>query len=738
MRWQKLLRLAIAIFVIVFAAVVFVAVRRPDTEEPPTSPRTNPHSIAETSGGTSFSYEPDGTLRYKVDYEALLAFADGRTVMKNAVITLPDRDGRTITVAGGEMEVITAEGAQEDLATVKAWNGVTLEASDGLRVTSADATYEGKTGMLTVPGPVQFSKDRMTGSGVGATYDRDRDVLWLLNQATLDVAPDAAGGGAVHATAGSAGLARRDHYVRLTRDAHVTTDGRTLDADDLTVQLTPDDRHIQSMALRGNSRITGAGGGSGAENMSARDIDLTYAPDGRTLQQARLMEEARVQLGSGEGGARTIGARTIDMTLGEDGMTVTSLAATENVQVDLPGAAGGPGRRISSAALTSGGPSGLQTATFNGSVAYVERPAGTRGDAPDGPAACADARSAGKAGPALPGRIACSQTLVVTTEPGLGDVIDADFRGHVRIRDGGTSADGRRAMYRVREDTFDLVPSNDDPGPTPLVTDERISVGAHRITFNPATRKLRAETDVRSSLQPSRRQPAGAAPAAAGEGGQLPAILKDDEPVNVAANQLEYDGEAGSGTYTGDARLFQGQTQIQADTIVLDDRSGNLTGRGRVRTVMFFEETNSKTKKTELVQTTATGDTLVYDDGKRLATYTTGPTAKAHIVGTQGDVTGDRIDLFLKEGGSELDRAVADGNVTLKEGPRTATGTHLVYTPENETYVMTGRPVVIEERLPEGCRAQEAASVTFQRTTVDMSIKNNGVSPALVRPCTSK
>jgi len=153
---------------------------------------------------------------------------------------------------------------------------------------------------------------------------------------------------------------------------------------------------------------------------------------------------------------------------------------------------------------------------------------------------------------------------------------------------------------------------------------------------------------------------------------------------------------------------------------------------------MFFEETNSKTKKTELVQTTATGDTLVYDDGKRLATYTTGPTAKAHIVGTQGDVTGDRIDLFLKEGGSELDRAVADGNVTLKEGPRTATGTHLVYTPENETYVMTGRPVVIEERLPEGCRAQEAASVTFQRTTVDMSIKNNGVSPALVRPCTSK
>ena len=33
-------------------------------------------------------------------------------------------------------------------------------------------------------------------------------------------------------------------------------------------------------------------------------------------------------------------------------------------------------------------------------------------------------------------------------------------------------------------------------------------------------------------------------------------------------------------------------------------------------------------------------------------------------------MTGDRIDLFLKESGSELERAEADGNVTVEAGER--------------------------------------------------------------------
>ncbi len=126
---------------------------------------------------------------------------------------------------------------------------VKLRTSDDLIVTCNEGTYNDKEGMLQVPGPVTFTRGRMTGKGNGATYDRNRDVLWMLADAQISVTPDEKGGGA-HAgdSAGTAGLARADHYVRLSKAAHVVADNRTIDADDLTAALTPDDQKIQTHA----------------------------------------------------------------------------------------------------------------------------------------------------------------------------------------------------------------------------------------------------------------------------------------------------------------------------------------------------------------------------------------------------------------------------------------------------------------------------------------------------------
>ena len=74
-----------------------------------------------------------------------------------------------------------------------------------------------RTGIVNIPGPVTFTRGRMKGSGVGATYDRNRHVLWLLAEAHITVTPDATGGGAVDASASTAGLARTDNYVKLDR-----------------------------------------------------------------------------------------------------------------------------------------------------------------------------------------------------------------------------------------------------------------------------------------------------------------------------------------------------------------------------------------------------------------------------------------------------------------------------------------------------------------------------------------
>ena len=731
MRWQRIARLAIAVFVLGFAVVVAVSLlRRPTTRQVKSeTPRVDQKTVAEMGQFTYTITDDAGKVKVKIDAKRALTYPDGRQVLDDADVTLPDRDGRPMKLHGQSVEVVTPQGSTQP-QTVLVTKGARLTSDDGLVVSSEQATYDQRTSVVTVPGPVQFTKGRLSGSGVGATYDQTRNVLWLLDQATMHVKADDKGAGAAEATAKGIGMARSDHFIRLVENAHIVGEGRTLDANEIVLRLLPDDSTLQSVEMRGNSRITGSGGASNADTMSARDIDLTYAPDGRTLQQARLVENAVAQFGAG-GGTRRISAAAIDMTMGPDGSTINVLNASQNVALDLPAAADAPARRITSATLNAAGPNGLQTATFAGGVTYRElKPPARRGAPPPSE------------------RTARSLRLIVQTQPGLGALQQADFRGNVHIEDGDTVADAPRAVHHVAQDSFDLSLSPGDPGPQPSLNDGRVLVYARTITFAIGTRKLHAETDVRSSVQPSRgeadkkgtaaNQGRGRGRGGAGESGRMPSMLAQDQPVSVTAAKMDYDGAAGVATYTGQAKLWQDQTQVQGDVIVVDDQSGNLTARGHVRSVMFFDEVDATTGKKQSVQTTATGDSLVYEDAKRIATYTTGPTAQAHLVGSEGDVTADQIQLFLKEGSKELDRAEAEGKVTVVESFRTATGQHLTYTPANETYVMTGAPVEIVEKKPEECRISHATTLTFRKAAEAMTMENNRYAPVKFRQCPAK
>lgn len=696
MSWQRTARLGIAAFVVVFAVIVFLALRR---SRPPveatTSPRTDTEAVVQTRRGLDYRRTRDGKVLFTVSADEQLTYADGRTKLGgHPAITLPDRNGRTVKISGDELELEAPPDKTAELRKAIFRRNVRIEASDGLVVTANEATYDEGERMLRAPGEVQFTRGRMTGRGVGATYDLGREVLWLLAHAHVTVSPDEKGQGAAEATADAAGLARAEHFTRLSGHARIVGEGRTLDANEITIRTTPDDRLIQTIELRGSSRITGEGSGAALQHMAANDIDLGYGADGRSLERARLMENASVRLpGTAPGAGKTIAARTIDVGMAPDGATVTSLNASTGVVVELPAEGTAPAQRIEAAALTATGAAGagLQNATFTGKVSYRETRPASRG------AAAVE-------------RTARSERLMIETNPGLGAVQQADFRGNVRIVDGNTTADAPRALYRVSQDAIDLSPSSGDPGPEPQVNDGRVSVKARTLTMSLTSRKLTAETDVRSSLQGGRKA-AGQADAT-----KVPSMLEQDEPVLVTSNRLEYDGAASTALYTGSARLWQGQTSIEGDAIELDDRTGNLTAKGKVKTVMFLEDTDPKSKTKKLERTTATAAVLVYDEAKHLAVYTGAADAQAHIVGPQGDVIGDRIQLFLKATARELERAEADGHVAVEEGQRRAKGEHLTYTAADDQYVMTGKPVEVDEHTPPQCRKTRGATLTFRRS----------------------
>ena len=729
MRWQQIARLAIAAFVILFAGVV-VFIMRQRSALPQASTAavpTDENTVVSSKGSIEHDAYDQGRLRFSLKGTDHKIFTGGRMEIANVSVTVPDRENGTITISADKANVQAPPDKVNELKSATFTGNVKLVNEKGVTVTAGEATYEESTGVVTVPGPVKFSRGRMSGSGLGATYDKNRDVLWILDKAHITVTPDAAGSGAAEANAGTIGMARSQNYIKMVKSASIVGDGRTASGDEITAWLKEGGETLKSLEIRGNSRITGSG--PNAQNMSARDIDLGYAPDGRTLQSAHLVDNSAVELPGATGApGRRITGTTIDLGMSPDGTTLTLLNANENVEVNLPPAGDGPAQRIRAKTLAATGPAGagLQNATFAGGVEHKET------------------RAARGALSAID-RTATADRLTLTTKPGFGDVELADFRGNFRMHERGSgtdvrpvTAEGPRAIYYLNKDLIELSPEGGDPGPAPFVNDGRMRVSARNIRISPSTQKLSADTTVQSTMQPQKRTDTTNAGRSKDERqGHLPAMLKEDKPVTVVANRLEYDGK-GEAIYTGKARLWQEQSKIDADTIILNDTTGNLTARTNVRSTMPLEDTDPKTKQKTIIESAAESDTLVYDDNKRVAVYTGTAEKQAHVKGAYGDVTANRIDVFLSQDGGRLERAVAVDKVVVVDGARRAYGQRLVYTADDETYTMTGSPVeAYEQETPNSCKVTQGQTLTFKRAVGSIRAETNSTLRAITKTLSS-
>ena len=250
--WQKRLRLAIALFVVVFAAAVVVSLRQ--GRRPPAQGIVKPADFdkdAVTQGKAgNYQISKEGKPTLQVKFGNQKTYADGRLVLGGGVtMVLPDKNGRQITIESRDADMTRPPGKEVGIANFT--GGVKLTTSDGIIVTTATATYSDEEQMTRIPGALEFTRGRMTGTGVGATYDQNRRVLWLLDQAKVDVAPDKKGQGAIHITSKAAGMARAEHYMKFAGDARLAGEGHLTQADYATASC-PKTRAPDASELRGN------------------------------------------------------------------------------------------------------------------------------------------------------------------------------------------------------------------------------------------------------------------------------------------------------------------------------------------------------------------------------------------------------------------------------------------------------------------------------------------------------
>ena len=705
--WRRRVRVALAVFVVVFAAVLYVALRR-EPARPRATPvtRADPAAAVESTRGVAVQLKGEKE-EFKVESDESLLYANGMRKLKGVKVTVAQRAGRNFVLTADEAVVGAGESALE------ASGHIVLTVSDGLVVMMDQASYTESDGVVRAPGPVLFRKGRTSGSGVGMTYDKNRDVLWLLDRADIEIDASPKGAGATRIRAGAAGLARQDKYLRFERGVRVLRTSQSLEAETGVAYLSDDEERIERVELRGGSRIVGGGGAPGTlDAMSARDMDLTYGPEGEALQRAILAGAGVVRITGAKGArGRRIAAEWMDIGLAPDGTTVTALLGRDAVQLDLPPEGDAPGRSVRATVLEASGTaaSGLTSASFHADPAVAGSQVEFR-----------EAQTSKQGA-----RVARARSMGLTLKPGFGELEAARFDGGVRFEDGDLTGTSREARYVVSTGQLNLGGDDERTGRPPQAVDARATITGARIEVGLDRRRIHAVGAVNTVRQPS-AAPAKPARGAAGEReDRTPAILKSDQPAYVRADDLDYDGEARRAVYAGQVRLWQGEVTINGDRMVLDDRQGDLTATGSVRAHLVMFQENEKTKVKEKSPTIATAATLTYQDATRTIVLARGTDRQARLSGAEGDLSADRIDLFLSESGDEVDRLEADAGVSLAlAGTRTATGSRLRYTASDGRYVMSGTPVRVEEE----CRETTGRILTFYRSTDRITADGNEVA----------
>ena len=705
--WQKRARwfvLAIAIGVV---AAVYFTTRRRETPPPPAPvERGDPAATVESQG--AFLVQVKGEREtVRVEAEKQYSYPDGSTRLINARVT-SERQGKTFVATADEARVA------ENQTNLEMKGNVVMTSSDGLEAKAGSATYSQGEGIVRAPGPVTFKRGRMSGSGVDFSYDEARDLLGLSDQTKVQLAPEKPGGEVTDITSGSAVLARTDKFVSFERAVHIVRGSQVIDTESALGDLSENQEHLNSLALQGASRIETPNAQPGElKDLSGDVINLTYYENTDLLQTAVVGGAGALRIAPEKDGAETVlHADNIEIGMAPDGATLTSLNARDHVVFDLSAANGQPAKKVTSNALVASGEAGkgLTAASFTEGVEYTE---------------------AGGTPPVK--RSVTSRTLDTSLKGGLGQFQEATFIGSARFRDEGTQAAASTMRYNMETGRVVLTGAPGDP--VPRVVNDQIQIDSTDIEMNVEGSKMRAFSETRrvqSIMFPPKKGAKNAA--------RTPGLMRQDQPVNGVSREIVYTGgENGSIELTGTVMLVQGEkseTQIKGDKISIDGKTGNLAAQGSVISQMIVQDVNPKTKERETTRSTGYGQQMQYEDASRKVTYTT----KAHVVGPQGDLTGDTIVLTLGANGQDIERLEAAVDVKLTEVDRITTGDQLSYDAAKEEYTVIGKGKLVRmfRRADDGsCRRSDASSLTFERGADRIELKGRDDSRTQTAPDTA-
>jgi lipopolysaccharide transport protein LptA len=629
----RLARRLLLALLVVVSGAVAWSLRRPSSRPPP--------------GATGTPATPGhGTT---VAEGSLLRFREGERKVEVKWRTMVGREGDANRLQGVEVTIpFLAEGRPAN-ATITAdeclyqtspqrasfKGNVHVKTDDGFELESDTLKYWGDEERVFTRDAVRFRRGATSGSARGLEYRREAG---LSLGADVRIRLEEAAGPPTDIEAASAWASREERRVLFEGGVLAHQGGRELRCRRLQLGLSEDLSAVERAA-------------------AIEDVDLVTAA-GAALPGSS----------AAEGGRKRLRCRRLNVVFRAKGVLQEALAVNSaSLEVDPAKGEAREKRRVAAPQLRFDFDEQGRLVSLQGLPSRQ-----TDGDAAPYALLTTEPLPPSRAG----GRTLRSDRFTAALDPETGAVRGADFEGGVAFTEPGRQAWAGRAAYEA------------GPGLVTLTVDPRIvdegegsELRGRRITLGSRSRGVTASQGVRHTL--ARRGKTS-----------RPGMLGGEEPTVIVCREFDYDDATRTARYRDNALLRSGKDEVRAPTIVVQDEGEGhrkLTASGGTTSILHPRPGKASSKEPEAVE--ARSRDMVYEEAASRIVYT------GDVVIRQGDITTrspEAVVTLTKDGG-DVDRLLAGEPVEVQQGERRATGQRGTYTPANETFVLVGEKVVLQD-----------------------------------------
>ena len=693
-------------------------------------PRAVPATVQQQSDQTTFSkVEGDRTI-FTVRASHATQYKDQNTyLLEDVWMTIYGREGnRNDNIHARQCSYQPTTGAvrcegdvQIDLAGANPPPG---SGDRVIHVTTRDLTFNRETGDASTPDPVAFRFPQGQGHAVGVTYSTQKSVVLLEHDVQMDLSPsDRTNGVPVNVTGSSLEIRRDERKVILSAPAHVTQGNRDLSADRITIDLDADFR-AQHATAEGHPVIHSAGSG-GKTTVSANQFEAFLNSAGWI---EKLVADSHVE-GTREAPAGTdhfssghvelaMAPQNIIRMMTTSGGTVldsrqdgqSRTLKTESLRVVFgDGKQGSQPRARSAETLT---PATIEMKSASETTDLHARKFVTEFDS-DGRLA----KLFGHSGTEIDRTIGSGAPQVSTAKELVavfganGEWETLDESGSVHFQQADRQATAERARIVSATDLVTLDGS-------PALFDSTSRTTTRSVSIDQKSGEIRATGGVASTYLSS---------------AQNNEVNLGAGPAHISSSTLSASNTSGRALYSGHARMWQGESVLDAEQIEIWRDEKKLIASGGV--VAIFPQASgqipnapgaapklppgkspsSPSAKSPVKLTgTPAGPTIWQIRAPELTYWS--DSGKAHLEGgvtansQQGSLQSPTLDVFLTPGqepqarpaaasggvpagalgARQLDRALALGGVVVRQGDRRGTSEQAEYTASDGKFVLSG------------------------------------------------